>query len=136
MYKRQTSSSSLFEIGPRHLSAAPESGYVGEESVTTARLDEVLAGLIDDHPRVYLKIDVQGGELDVLAGAEEVVRLAEVVDCELSLVPLYVGGAVWADVVEHLAARGFGLLWVEPVLRDPTTNELLQIDGLFVRTVA
>ena len=75
-------------------------------------------------------------ELDVLAGAENVLRLAEVVDCELSLVPLYVGGAIWTDVVEHLAARGFGLLWVEPVLRDPTTNELLQMDGLFVRTEA
>jgi FkbM family methyltransferase len=130
-----TSSSSLFDMAQRHLQVAPESVYVGEESVSTARLDDVLAGKIDDGSRVYLKIDVQGGELDVLAGAEEVLQRAEIVDCELSLVPLYDRGALWVEVVEYLTARGFGLRWLEPVLRDPSTNELLQMDGIFVRAV-
>jgi FkbM family methyltransferase len=129
-----TSSSSLLELGPRHLLAAPESRYLGEQAVRTARLDDILERVIGDRSRVYLKLDVQGAELDVLAGAEELLRIAEVVDCELSLAPLYVDGARWTDVVEYLDARGFGLLWLDPVLRDPATNELLQMDGLFVRT--
>jgi len=131
-----TSSSSLLEMGQRHLDAAPKSGYIDEEHVSTARLDDVLRQVIDDGSRVYLKIDVQGAEFDVLAGAEELLRVTEVVDCELSLVPLYVGGARWSEVVEHLIARGYGLRWLEPVLYDETTGELLQVDGLFVRTVA
>ena len=130
-----TSSSSLLEMEQRHAQAAPESTYVGQERVVSARLDDVLGPVLGDGSRLYLKIDVQGAELDVLVGAEETLRIAEVVDCELSLVPLYVGGARWTEVVEFLGVRGFGLLWIEPVLRDPTTNELLQLDGLFVRTL-
>ena len=130
-----SSSSSLLDMGQRHLDAAPESAQVGEETVTTARLDDALARSLGDDACVYPRIDVQGAELDVLAGAEEVLRRTDVVDCELSLVPLYVGGSSWTQVIEHLAARGFGLLWLEPVLRDSTTHELLQMDELFVRTV-
>ena len=130
-----TSSSSLLEMEQRHAQAAPESIFVGQERVVSARLDDVLGPVIGDGSRLYLKIDVQGAELDVLVGAEETLRIAEVVDCELSLCRSTSAAEVDRGWWSTWAREGFGLLWIEPVLRDPTTNELLQLDGLFVRTL-
>jgi FkbM family methyltransferase len=58
-----------------------------------------------------IKVDTQGSELTILAGAEQVmadaVLLAEV---ELSFLERYHGQALAADVLPYMAARGFDLI--------------------------
>ena len=83
--------------------------------------------------RVWLKLDVQGSELSVLRGAERTLERVEVVETELSLVELYEGQALLPDVYAHLTQRGFGIWFLEPVFRDSSSGELLQLDGLFAR---
>ncbi|MHB8470817.1 MAG: FkbM family methyltransferase, partial [Gaiellaceae bacterium] len=83
-------SSSLLPIGARHVRSASESAEVGTKIVQTARLDTIQADLIRGE-QVYLKLDVQGAELDVLRGARESLGLIDAVEAELSLVELYEG---------------------------------------------
>ncbi|MDQ2082188.1 FkbM family methyltransferase [Xanthobacteraceae bacterium Astr-EGSB] len=79
---------------------------VATSKVTTTRLDDV--------PEVkqcdFLKIDVQGGELGVLRGAERLLESVAVVHCEVEFAPIYRGQPLFADIDAFLRARGFELM--------------------------
>ena len=77
-----------------------------QHAVQTVRLDDVVApGGMD-----LLKIDVQGGELQVFDGAAA--RLAEclVVWTEVEMLPLYAGQPLFADIDARLRAHGLQFL--------------------------
>ena len=128
-----SSSSSLLDMTPQHVRSAPESAYVSTETVAVARLDSIRAGFLDPADRLYVKVDVQGLELDVLRGAEETLGQAIVVDAEISLVPLYSGAPTYDQVIDYLTERGFGARALEPVFVDPDSGRILQLDGIFAR---
>ena len=57
----------------------------------------------------YLKLDVQGGEFMVLAGAAETLSKATFVQLEVSFVEYNKGGACWYEVDKLLRKHGFYL---------------------------
>ncbi len=122
-------SSSLLAMSARHVASAPSSAVVRSERVPLARLDTVWS--VGD--RAYLKLDVQGAELDVLRGAERALADVDVVEAELSVVELYEGQPLLPDVVAFLEPRGFALVQLEPEFTDPQTGAILQLNGIFVR---
>jgi FkbM family methyltransferase len=125
-------SSSLLPMTDRHQTAAPDSAYVGDEPVRLARLDSLDVVRPDD--RVYLKIDVQGTEGAVLEGAAGVIDRVVAVELELSLVELYEGQQLLPSLHEQMRSNGFALVWLgEAVFRDPASDEILAVDGIFVR---
>lgn len=71
--------------------------------VRTIRLDDVAEAEDTD----YLKIDVQGAELDVLNGGPRTLDAAVVVHIEVDFVPLYAGQALFGDVDVELRRHGF-----------------------------
>jgi FkbM family methyltransferase len=127
-----SSSSSLLQMTERHVTAAPESRYVGSERVAVRRLDTIRDEVSRREDIVYLKADVQGFELEVLRGAEQTLEQVTLAEVELSLTPLYRGSPTLADVVDYLEKRDFELLGLETVLvsRD---GVVLQVDGMFGR---
>ena len=126
-------SSSLLPMLPAHASAAPESRYVGAEEIAIRTLDSLFDRLCRPGERVLLKIDTQGFEHEVLAGADQSLARIDAVQIEMSLVPLYAGQALFPDLKTLLERRGFALLAVEPGFADPRSGELLQVDGIFHR---
>jgi FkbM family methyltransferase len=126
-------SSSVLPMGDRHLRSAPQSAYVGTETVSTARLDGLWEELARPGDRVWLKLDVQGYELHVLSGAEAVLDRIDVVQAEMALQHLYEGDSSWRELADWLEARGFRLAGLEAGFEDPDSGELLQADGIFVR---
>ena len=126
-----SASSSILDMLPRHFKAEPLSGYVGKETVTVNRLDDVCA--VSSSDRVFLKVDVQGYESKVLEGAHHILQGCRAVLVEMSLVPLYEGQVLVRDLWDILAAQGFEPWSLEPGFRHPATGRLLQLDGVFVR---
>jgi FkbM family methyltransferase len=124
-------SSSILEMLPSHLKAAPGSDYVGAETVPVNRLDDLCA--LSPADRVVLKIDVQGYERQVLEGAPRVLGSCRAVITEMSLAPLYEGQVLVKDLWDLLASHGFEVWSLEPGFRDPATGRMLQFDGVFVR---
>ena len=67
-------SSSLLAVNPRSLQIEPSIGYIGQEQITVRRLDGLFEQIAKPENVTYLKIDTQGYELKVLAGAAGVIN--------------------------------------------------------------
>lgn len=126
-------SSSILPISKAHLTAMPSSVTVRKEKVKIVRLDSLLGKLFKRNENIYLKIDVQGFERHVLEGARETLKQTRAIELELSLVPMYEGGPVLAEMLDYLSDLDFVMASIEPVFSDPKTGNVLQVDGIFVR---
>lgn len=71
----------------------------------------------------------------MLRGAEKSLAAIEIVQLEMSLVPLYAGQILFHDVLRFMVDRGFQLAAIEPGFTDPKTGHTLQVDGVFYRTL-
>jgi FkbM family methyltransferase len=126
--------SSLRPMLPLHYETAPGSRPRHEESVDVMRLSELLARETIDAGSIYLKLDVQGFEMEVLQGCSAAdLRRVVGVEVELSHQTLYEGQALIDAVLVRLYAEGFRLVSHEPVWVHPRTAVCLQSDAILVR---
>lgn len=126
-------SSSILDMLPAHADSAPESRFVGTEVVSTRRLDALFGELAADGGKVFLKIDTQGFERQVLDGAAGCLAQIDTLQVEMSLVELYAGAPDFAELLALLGDHGYTLVGLEPGFADPATGRLLQTDGMFHR---
>jgi FkbM family methyltransferase len=101
-------------------------------TVAVRTIDSLLDDLSWDGG-LYIKLDVQGYEMQVLSGAGEAVRRASAIELELSTVELYRGSVLFPDAVWELRQLGFSLFSTEPALVDYQSARVLQLDCIFVR---
>jgi FkbM family methyltransferase len=95
-----------------------------------------LDGLLRDRALgapVLLKLDVQGAELDVLAGASRVLETTEIVIMEVSILEYNKGAPDFRRIIDTLADLGFVVLDLVEPSRGPR-GQLEQADMVFVRT--
>lgn len=127
-------SSSVLPMLKRHQDAYPPANYVGTQDVPIHRLDTVAPSILRTTDRVFLKIDVQGFEKQVLAGAKSTVNDRCVgLQLELSFLPLYEGGMLINEALNLLYSSGFTLTGLLPCFTDPRNGQMLQADGVFFR---
>jgi FkbM family methyltransferase len=126
-------SSSALPMLESHSRAAPESGYVGNEIVPIVTLDSIVMSYVDVNSKIFIKIDTQGFEWQVLDGAKNTLKLAQGVLCELSLVPLYENQHLWREIVDRLESEGFIFWAIQKGFTDPYTGRSLQFDAIFLR---
>ena len=107
-------SSSLFDWNTHPL-VHPEVSFTGKTTLTTRRLDDLLAdgsvpGDID-----FAILDVQGAELRVLKGGETFIRSPGLkgLIMEISHHELYKGCVLFQELVEYVRERGFYLKSVD-----------------------
>ena len=129
-----STSSSILPMHNLHVSAAPDSRYVGSELVSLQKLDKVHHPTIDQAESIFLKIDAQGYEMPILRGAKSLLPRVRGVQLELSIEPLYVGQTLYLDTIKFLQLHGFTLWNVIPGFSDNVTGRMLQMDGTFFRT--
>jgi FkbM family methyltransferase len=80
-----------------------------------------------------IKIDVQGAELDVLLGAEKILKDTEYIILEVSFFEIFKQGAQFYDVVTFMKTKGFVVYDVCGLQYRPLDNSLSQADIAFVR---
>jgi FkbM family methyltransferase len=98
-------------------------------SYLTRILDEVASSV--EGP-LFLKIDVQGAELEVLAGGPETLRRSELVQLEVPIVTYNEGAPSLLEVISYMDEREFVPIDVCGFSR-PNGVDLVQMDLLFVR---
>lgn len=125
-------SSSILDMLPAHEAYAPESKYVSKETISVDSLDNIFENLVDVGDNIFLKIDTQGYEKQVLEGAARSLHSILLIQLEMSLQPLYDNEPLFDEIYTYLTGKNFELLTVENGIRDKVTGCLLQIDGIFI----
>jgi FkbM family methyltransferase len=129
-----SASSSLLDMLPSHLNSDPESRYIGTELIETKTLDSIFENLCDPTENIYLKIDTQGYESNVLKGAELSLKHIDIVQMEMALVPLYKGEGLFEQMCMLMGEKGYRLIALDTGFSDPVSGHLLQVDGIFHRS--
>jgi FkbM family methyltransferase len=101
------------------------------ESVPLFRLDTICADVVGPGDEVFVKLDLEGNELEAVRGAERTLRQAVGLMVELELQPVE-GAARIESVIGELRTGGFVMVAFEPNKRDSTGNVVLA-NGLFLR---
>lgn len=132
---RSTDFSSFLPLSVHTESAFPEARVEAEELVDVRRLDAILHEHAPEAATapIFLKIDTQGSDLEVLEGAGSVLDRVAALQTEVPLRPLYQGVAGMPEVLTVLSERGFALSGVFPVSADEELR-LIEVDCVAVRT--
>lgn len=112
------------------------SSYFPEASnaprLETTCVTRTLDSIASDMPAPFLKIDVQGAELEVLKGGAMTLGNAELVQLEIAMLPYNEGAPRMHEVLDYMRERGFVPLDISGFSR-PNGIDLVQIDMLFAR---
>ena len=108
---------------------------VRTEDVEIRRLDEILPELLGDHAgaRLFLKMDTQGYDLEVLAGAEGLLEQVDVLQTELSMVPLYDDAPDYLETLRHCRELGFEPVGFFPIFLFEPSKVIAECDCLLAR---
>lgn len=128
-----TASSSVLNMLDTHIDVAPNSAYVSSETVKVNRLDTIASKYIENSSSIFLKIDTQGFEKQVIEGAEQILSQVKGIQVELSLIPLYQDQILFKEMIEFLNRLGYDLYAIIPGFSDRVTGRLLQMDGIFFK---
>lgn len=126
-------SSSILPMSSAHTQAAPASEYVDVQETKITTIDKVIDLYLQKDSCVFLKIDTQGYESEVLKGASMTLERSQGLIIELSLVELYDGQLLWKDLISRIETLGFSLWAIQPGFTHPTTGQTLQMDAIFYR---
>lgn len=128
-----TASSSFLKMGERHMHELPHTAVSHAEMVSISVLDEALPPLGLPKP-YFVKIDVQGFELDVLQGATESLKDTTALVVEVSAEPMYHGEPGFDAVYGLLREHGFKFCGTVDQWRSEKTGQILQFDCLFKKS--
>lgn len=124
-------SSSLLPMLDAHRRAAPDIAIIESETVEVRTLDSFAIPVTGP---TLLKLDVQGYEDRVLRGASSLLSAITLIECEVSVEPLYQSQLTLLPMLNLLRNCGFDLLRLEPGFRDcQGTGAALQFDAIAVR---
>ena len=105
---------------------------VEERPVATVRLDDLVARGTAPPP-AFMKLDVQGFELDALDGATRALHTCQAVLLEVRLFRGRPGMPMLRDVIEYMAERDFRPYEIADVLRRPLDGAQAQLDVVFAQ---
>jgi FkbM family methyltransferase len=131
------------ESGEKIMNVTPDlfgstllSYYAGEDPSLQRKIPvDVIDQMISEgkiRPPQFVKIDVQGSEINVLKGGQRMFATAEVFIIETSLFEFMPGCPRVHDLIAFMAARDFFLFDLAGFLRRPYENDLAQLDLVFV----
>lgn len=132
------STSSLLPVSDFGKEWSPRLAGIRRETVPVRRLEDVfddaVAGI--DEPRVYLKLDTQGYDLRVFAGAGDRIKNVVGMQSEIASLPIYDNMPRLPEAISTYEAAGFETTGIFPVSRDKKTPRMVEFDIVMIRAAA
>jgi FkbM family methyltransferase len=106
------------------------------EVVSMKELDTVLdeLGAKLDTKRLFLKLDTQGWDIEVMKGASRSLPRVCLIQCELSFKPIYAGQPSYIEALQYFKDRGFEIAGLFPLVRDRNWG-VIEADCVLVRSL-
>ena len=103
---------------------------VSLELVQIRTLDDMRSEILSDlqNPRIFLKMDTQGYDLEVFAGAVGLLPRIEALQTEISVQPIYAGMPRYLQSLARFQEAGYVLTGLYPVSRDRSSLALIELD--------
>lgn len=110
------------------------SAVIDQPVVAIRRLDSIAEeiGQLRNVRNVLLKLDTQGFDLEVVRGSGRVLDEVQVIQTEMSLIPIYEDAPSYHVAIEELESLGFEIAGFYPLSYDPH-GRLIEFDCLMVR---
>jgi FkbM family methyltransferase len=107
---------------------------VREEMVSVRRLDGLLDEIVPDfaNRRVFLKLDTQGFDTEVINGLGSMLGNVSVLQSEVSVMSIYEGMSHWTDSISCYEKEGFELAGLYPVTL--VSGRVVEFDCLMARS--
>lgn len=113
-----------------------ETVITSKESVKVVRLDKFLSAHLErinkSDTNIYLKMDTQGYDLDVMHGAEKLHKHIIALQSELSMIPLYENMPTYIESLSTFDSYGFTPSGLYPISRDPDSLRLIEMDCIMI----
>lgn len=103
-----------------------------QRTIKMKTLDQLLREHLELEAPFFLKLDVQGSELDILERGQTALAAAEVVQLEVALLQYNEGAPLAHKVIEFMVSKGFLFFDIGGFVRPKPLN-LVQMDVLFVK---
>jgi FkbM family methyltransferase len=129
----ETVFSSILAPTPQSIETSHSLNSYSQQSIQVKKLDDIFHQYVSSGDRVFLKIDVQGYEKNVLQGAENILNQVLGVRLELSFLPQYEQEVLMTDMLELMSSLGFTLVSLKPLSHNLESGEIIQADGIFLR---
>ena len=126
-------SSSILNMSEEHIVNAPESRFIGKQSIEEIKLDDIFNELKIENKNLFLKIDTQGYEFQVLEGVQKNLYLFKGILVEVSLSELYEGQKPWLEIINLIQSHGFKLWSVDRGFTNKKNGKTLQMDLCFFK---
>lgn len=126
--------SSLYPPSNQHLRLVPDAKTIRREPARFRPLADLWTELGCDGRDVYLKIDVEGYEREVLAGAVPILSKVRYIELEMSVTEMYKNAPLFHEYLPLLLDLGFHTVALEQNHGDdPDTGQMMMVDGIFRR---
>ena len=126
-------SSSILDILPLHTECSPESKYISSETIVIKKLENLTEINSEKLNKIFLKIDTQGYEAQVLQGIGKLIDKIEGIQIELSLYPLYKDQSLFSELHEKIKELGFELWDIQRGFLNIKSGKILQLEGIFFK---
>tara|TARA_A100001011_G_scaffold400752_1_gene518379 strand:- start:8326 stop:9066 length:741 start_codon:yes stop_codon:yes gene_type:complete len=125
--------SSILELDKNSETEVPTARYVNKLKVKCERLDYLIENYFSSSDSLFIKVDVQGVEDDVLSSIGTLIEKVSFIYIELSFVKLYKNQKLWREIADHKILKDFSIVDVNVIGASPSYGIATQADMLFMR---
>ncbi len=125
-------SSSILNLNKKSLIYEPKSRYIAKETINLNTLNKVLTQNKFKKKNIFVKIDTQGYEKNILIGASKVFKKIKGIMLEVSVVPIYKGERDFIEMIKFMKKKGFYIWAIERGFSNKNTGRVFQLDIIFI----
>jgi FkbM family methyltransferase len=126
-------SSSILNINKTHIDNAPDSKFVDQQIIEEKKLEDIFYELDIKESNLFIKIDTQGYETQVLEGAEKIIKRFKGILVEVSLTELYENQKTWLYIIQKIESLGFKIWSIDRGFTNKNNGRSLQADLVFFK---